>query len=100
MNSNSPRILLIGSTYRAICVLERLLERGDRVVAFIGLEGGVERDFCPEILELCDRQYSRAQRAEARRGGSCAGSRPHRPDLAIALGGSADVPLSIAGTAG
>ena len=56
MNSNGPRILLIGSTYRAVCVLERLLERGDRVVAFIGVEGGARaRSFCPEILELCDR---------------------------------------------
>ena len=53
--ATDPGSSLIGGTYRAVCVLERLLERGERVVAFIGVEGGGERDFCPEILELCDR---------------------------------------------
>jgi dTDP-4-amino-4,6-dideoxygalactose transaminase len=98
MNSKSPRILLIGGTYRAVCVLERLLERGDRVVAFIGLEGGSERDFCPEMLELCDRAGIPA------RSGRKLGEEivrwledRIRPDLAIALGGSTDVPLSVAG---
>jgi len=89
---------LIGSTYRAVCVLERLLERGERVVAFIGLEGGGERDFCPEVLELCDRAGIPA------RSGQKLGEEivrwledRIRPDLAIALGGNADVPLSIGG---
>jgi len=98
MNSNGPRILLIGSTYRAVCVLERLLERGERVVAFIGVEGGAERDFCPEILELCDRAGIPA------RSGHKLGEEivrwledRIRPDLAISLGGTADVPLSIGG---
>ena len=98
MNPSSPRILLIGSTYRAVCVLERLLERGERVVAFIGVEGGDERDFCPEILELCDRAGIPA------RSGQKLGEEivrwledRIRPELAIALGGNASVPLSIGG---
>ena len=64
MSQFGPRILLIGGTYRALCVLERLLERGQRVVAFIGQEGGGERDFCPEILELCDRHQIAARSAK------------------------------------
>lgn len=98
MNTNSPRILLIGSTYRMVFVLERLLERGDRVVAFIGLERGGERDFCPEVLELCDRAGIPA------RSGQKLGEEVVRwledrirPDLAIAVGAGGDVPLSIAG---
>ena len=98
MNSKSPRILLIGSTHRAVCVLERLLERGDRVVAFIGLEGGPERDFCPEMLELCERSGIPA------RSGKKLGEEivrwledRIRPDLAIAIGGNAELPLSVAG---
>ncbi len=98
MNPNNPRILLIGGTYRALCVLERLLERGDRVVAFIGIEGGSERDFCPEILEACERAGIPA------RSGQKLGEEISRwledrirPDLAILLGGHADVPLSVAG---
>src|SRR5215510_15181980 len=98
MGRNGPRILVIGGTYRAVSVLERLLERGERVVAFIGLEGGGERDFCPEILELCDRAGVPA------RSGHKLGEEVVRwledrirPDLAIALGVSAEVPLSIGG---
>ncbi len=98
MARNGPRILLIGGTYRAVSVLERLLERGERVVAFIGVEGGGERDFCPEILELCDRAGVPA------RSGHKLGEEVVRwledrirPDLAIALGVSAEVPLSIGG---
>ena len=59
--SSGPRILIIGGTYRALSVLERLLERGCRVVAYIGIEGGGERDFCPEILEICDRNQIAAR---------------------------------------
>jgi len=98
MARNGPRILLIGGTYRAVSVLERLLERGERVVAFIGVEGGGERDFCPEILELCDRAGVPA------RSGHKLGEEVVRwledrirPDLAILLGVSAEVPLSIGG---
>lgn len=98
MRRNGPRILLIGGTYRALCVLERLLERGERVVAFIGVEGGSERDFCPEILELCDRAGVPA------RSGHKLGEEVVRwledrirPDLAIALGVHAEIPLSIGG---
>ncbi len=98
MGRNGPRILLIGGTYRALCVLERLLERGERVVAFIGVEGGSERDFCPEILELCDRAGIPA------RSGHKLGEEVVRwledrirPDLAIALGVHAEIPLSIGG---
>lgn len=98
MNPNNPRILLIGGTYRTVCVLERLLERGDRVVAFIGIEGGAERDFCPEILEICDRAGIPA-RSGQKLGEEIARWLEDRirPDLAIALGGSADLPLSVAG---
>jgi dTDP-4-amino-4,6-dideoxygalactose transaminase len=100
MNANSPRILLIGGTYRAVCALERMLERGERVVAFIGVEAGDgdERDFCPEILELCERAGIPA------RSGHKLGEEVVRwledrirPDLAIVLGGKAEVPLSIGG---
>ena len=63
MTGRRPRIVLMGGTYRALCVLERLLERGERVVAFIGQEGSNERDFCPEILEICDRSSISARSA-------------------------------------
>ncbi|MFI5314856.1 MAG: DegT/DnrJ/EryC1/StrS family aminotransferase [Myxococcota bacterium] len=79
-------------------MLERLLERGERVVAFVGVEGGGERDFCPEILELCDRAGIPA------RSGHKVGEEVVRwledrirPDLAIALGVHAEIPLSIGG---
>jgi dTDP-4-amino-4,6-dideoxygalactose transaminase len=98
MGRNGPRILLVGGTYRAVCVLERLLEREERVVAFIGVEGGGERDFCPEILELCDRAGIPA------RSGHKLGEEVVRwledrirPDLAIALGVHAEIPLSVGG---
>jgi dTDP-4-amino-4,6-dideoxygalactose transaminase len=98
MGRNGPRILLIGGTYRAVSVLERLLERGERMVAFIGVEGGGERDFCPEILELCDRAGIPA------RSGHKLGEEVVRwledrirPELAIALGVHTEIPLSIGG---
>ena len=55
MRRNGPRILLIGGTYRALCVLEQPLERGEHVAAFLGQEREGERDFCSELLEVCDR---------------------------------------------
>ena len=98
MTPNGPRILLLGGTYRALCVLERLLERGERVVAFIGQEGGGERDFCPEILEICDRASVPA------RSGRKLGEEMVRwledrirPELAIAVGVSTEIPLAIGG---
>ena len=98
MIRSGPRILLIGGTYRALCVLERLLERGSRVVAFIGVEGGGERDFCPEILEVCDRASIPA------RSGHKLGEEivrwledRIRPELAIAVGLRGDVPVAIGG---
>ncbi len=98
MNKTGPRILLIGGTYRALCMLERLLERGDRVAAFIGIEGAGERDFCPEILEICDRASIPA------RSGHKLGEElvrwledRIRPDLAIAVGIHTEIPLSIGG---
>jgi dTDP-4-amino-4,6-dideoxygalactose transaminase len=98
MGANGPRILVVGGTYRAVSLLERLLERGERVVAFIGVEGGGERDFCPEILELCARAGVPA------RSGHKLGEEMVRwledrirPDLAIAVGPTPDMPLSIGG---
>jgi perosamine synthetase len=93
-----PRILLIGGTYRALCALERLLERGYRVAAFIGIEGGGERDFCPEILEICDRNSIPA------RSGHKLGEEivrwledRIRPELSIAVGVRAEVPVAVGG---
>ena len=99
MSENRPRILLIGGTYRALCVLERLLERGDHVVAFVGLEGtSSERDFCPEILEICDRSSIPA------RSGHKLGEEiirwledRIRPELSIAVGVNTALPLAIGG---
>ncbi len=98
MAPKGPRILLLGGTYRALCVLERLLERGERVVAFIGQEGGGERDFCPEILEICDRASVPA------RSGRKLGEEMVRwledrirPELSIAVGVSTEIPLAIGG---
>ncbi len=93
-----PRILLVGGTYRAFCMLERLIERGERVVAFLGQEGGGERDFCTEILELCDRAG-----IPARRGRKLGEEMVRwlddriRPELAIAVGVSTEIPLAIGG---
>ncbi len=96
--SAGPRILLIGGTYRGLSVLERLIERGERVVAFIGQEGGSERDFCPEILELCDRH------AISARSGRKLGEEivrwledRIRPELAIAVGIQGEIPVPVGG---
>jgi dTDP-4-amino-4,6-dideoxygalactose transaminase len=98
MSRKGPRILLIGGTYRALCVLERLLERGERVAAFLGQEREGERDFCSEILEVCDRASVPA------RSGRKLGEEMVRwledrirPDLAIAVGVSGEVPLPVGG---
>jgi len=98
MKGIGPRILLMGGNYRALCVLERLLDRGERVVAFIGEEGTGERDFCPEILEACDRAAIPA------RSGRKLGEEivrwledRIRPDLAISVGLRTEVPLAIGG---
>ncbi len=98
MKCVGPRILLMGGNYRALCVLERLLDRGERVVAFIGEEGAGERDFCPEILEACDRAAIPA------RSGRKLGEEivrwledRIRPDLAISVGLRTEVPLAIGG---
>jgi perosamine synthetase len=98
VNRVGPRILLIGGTYRALCALERLLQRGYRVAAFIGVEGGLERDFCPEILEICDRNAIPA------RSGHKLGEEivrwledRIRPELAIAVGVRAEVPVAVGG---
>jgi perosamine synthetase len=98
MNRMGPRILLIGGTYRALCALERLLQRGYRVAAFIGIEGGGERDFCPEILEICDRNSIPA------RSGHKLGEEivrwledRIRPELSIAVGVRAEVPVAVGG---
>ncbi len=98
MDRTGPRIILIGGTYRALCVLERLMERGERVVAFIGQEGGGERDFCPEILEICDR-YSIPARSAHKLGEEIVRWLEDRirPDLAIAVGTSMEIPIAIGG---
>jgi dTDP-4-amino-4,6-dideoxygalactose transaminase len=98
MRGIGPRILLVGGTYRALCVLERLLERGERVAAFLGQEREGERDFCSEILEVCDRASIPA------RSGRKLGEETVRwledrirPELAIAVGLSSAVPLVVGG---
>jgi dTDP-4-amino-4,6-dideoxygalactose transaminase len=98
MRGIGPRILLVGGTYRALCVLERLLERGERVAAFLGQEREGERDFCSEILEVCDRASVPA------RSGRKLGEETVRwledrirPELAIAVGLSSAVPLVVGG---
>jgi dTDP-4-amino-4,6-dideoxygalactose transaminase len=98
MRRGGPRILLIGGSYRALCVLERLLERGERVAAFVGQEGGGERDFCSEILEICDRSSVPAR--SARKFGEELVRWLEdriRPELAIAVGVSTEIPLAIGG---
>ncbi len=98
MNGVGPRIILIGGTYRGLCVLERLLERGERVVAFIGQEGGSERDFCPEILEMCDR-HSIPARSAHKLGEEIVRWLEDRirPDLAIAVGVDMEIPVAVGG---
>ena len=98
MSRKGPRILLVGGTYRALCVLERLLERGEQVVAFLGQEGEGERDFCSEILEVCDRSSIPA------RSGRKLGEEMVRwledrirPELSISVGLSGQIPLSVGG---
>jgi dTDP-4-amino-4,6-dideoxygalactose transaminase len=98
MTTKGPRILLIGGTYRALCLLERLLERGECVAAFIGQEGSSERDFCPEILEICDRASIPA------RSGRKLGEEMVRwledrirPELTLAVGVTTEIPLAIGG---
>jgi perosamine synthetase len=98
MNPNGPRVILVGGTYRALCVLERLIERGERVVAFIGQEGGGERDFCPEILEICARHTIPAR--SARKFGEEIVRWLEdriRPDLAISVGVNTELPLAVGG---
>ena len=98
MSGIGPRIILIGGTYRALCVLERLLERGEHVVAFIGQEGVGERDFCPEILELCDR-HSIPTRSAHKLGEEIVRWLDDRirPDLAIAVGVESEIPVAVGG---
>jgi dTDP-4-amino-4,6-dideoxygalactose transaminase len=88
----------MGGTYRALCLLEHLLERGERVAAFIGQEGGSERDFCPEILEVCDRT-SIPSRSGRKLGEEIVRWLEDRirPDLSIAVGMSGEIPLAIGG---
>jgi dTDP-4-amino-4,6-dideoxygalactose transaminase len=97
-SAGRPRILLIGGTYRALFVLERLLERGERVVAFLGQEGSGDCDFCPEILEVCDRAGIPAR--SARKLGEefvrWLDDRV-RPDLAVSVGLRGEIPLAIGG---
>ena len=98
MNQGRPRIALIGGTYRMLCVLERLLERGERVVAFIGQEGEGERDFCPEILEICDRASVPARSARKLGEEIVRWLEDRiRPDVAIAVGVNTEIPLAIGG---
>ncbi|MFQ5513535.1 MAG: DegT/DnrJ/EryC1/StrS family aminotransferase [Myxococcota bacterium] len=93
-----PRIVVIGGSYRALCVLEHLLDRGERVVAFIGQEGDAERDFCSEILEVCNRGSVPARSAR-KLGEEIVRWLDDRirPDLAITVGMSTQIPLSIGG---
>ena len=98
MSGRRPRIVLIGGTYRALCVLERLLERNERVAAFIGQENEGERDFCPEILEICDRSSIPARSARKLGEEIVRWLEDRiRPDLAIVVGVSSSIPLAIGG---
>ena len=98
MTGVGPRILLIGGNYRALCVLEHLLERGERVVAFVGQEAGETPDFCSDILEICDRS------SVAARSGRKIGEEMVRwledrirPELAVAVGVLTEIPLAVGG---
>jgi dTDP-3-amino-3,4,6-trideoxy-alpha-D-glucose transaminase len=74
------------------------LERGERIVAFIGQEGGGEPDFCAEILEICERSSIPA-RCSRKLGEEVVRWLEDRirPDLALAVGASAEIPLAIGG---
>jgi dTDP-4-amino-4,6-dideoxygalactose transaminase len=98
MTAAGPRILLIGGNYRALCVLEHLLERGERVVAFVGQEAGEAPDFCADILEICDRS-SVAARSGRKFGEEMVRWLEDRirPELAIAVGVSTEIPLAVGG---
>ncbi len=98
MPARGPRIVLIGRSFLALCVLERLLERGETVAAFVGQEGGSERDFCEEIHEVCSRHSIPAR--SARKLGEEAVRWLEdriRPELAINVGASFDIPLASGG---
>lgn len=98
MTQMGPRIILIGGTYRALFVLERLLERGERIVGFVGQEGGGERDFCPEILEICDRHQIPARSAHKLGEEIVRWLEDRiRPDLALAVGVDMEIPLAVGG---
>ena len=98
MSKAGPRIVVIGGTYRGLCVIERLLERGERLVGFIGQEGSSERDFCPEILEVCDR-YSVPARSAHKFGEEVVRWLEDRirPDMVLAVGVESDIPLAVGG---
>lgn len=98
MISSSPRILLIGGTYRALRVLEHLIERRERVVAFLGIESDPGHDCCAETLELCNR-FSIPARAGRKLGEEIVRWLEDRirPDLAIAVGMDVPIPLAIGG---
>ena len=91
-------MVLIGRSYAALCVLERLIERGEAVVAFVGQEGGDERDFCEEMHDVCSRHSIPAR--SARKLGEEAVRWLEdriRPELAINIGTSFEIPLAIGG---
>jgi len=98
MTGREPRIVLIGRTYLALCVLERLLERGEKVVAFVGQEGGDERDFCGEMHDVCG-HHSIPARSARKLGEEVVRWLEDRirPDLAISVGTSFEIPLAIGG---
>jgi len=100
MPERGPRIVLVGRSYRALCALEHLLERGETVAAFIGQEGGdVEgRDFCHELHDVCERSGIPAR--SARKLGEEVVrwlDDRIRPDLALCVGTTFEVPLAIGG---
>lgn len=98
MPARGPRIVLIGRSYLALCVLERLLERGETVAALVAQEGGSGRDFCEELQEVCSRHSIPAR--SARKLGEEAVRWLEdriRPELAISVGTSFDIPLAIGG---
>jgi dTDP-4-amino-4,6-dideoxygalactose transaminase len=98
MASHGPRIVLIGRGYQALCVLERLLERGEIVAAFVGQEGGAGRDFRDELVEVCAR-HSIPARSTRKLGEEAVRWLEDRirPELAISVGTSFDIPLAIGG---